>query len=484
MLLWIGIAISMVHGTMSDDHMRINNKFRLTIISLVLLALCSFGCTSTPKEDFVVNKKDSNLDELALITAVESETDVFEGAIKENIEASSKDVTIDVNIQIAGADKDSASFPVYKAIPGEIGIDTAKQWVKAFFADGKAYEPSGLTKQDIEERIASLRAASGHDMLYMEYGDEEVVRQMEDYYSDLIKEYENMYETAPEASERKETDWTFHPYGYYEESSDEILDKTMSFKCETPNLNGYTGFIWAVDRNESDYSVHNISFFYLDEEEYINSIPYKKLSIDEAKKIAEDTIEKLGFDNEWVFEKLSENNYGDNDSLTLKYVPTLNGIPLLSADKSSKADDAYASRYPYTELSVSITNGKLASVEYISPLKITEQINENVKNMGFEEAYGLFKKNAGSFFTKEAFVDMSMPGAESVKMDVHITNVKKALFRIKTEETENYMIVPVWGFYGHMDIETESGNLEDEDEKLLMLINAIDGSVIDPGIGY
>ena len=85
-------------------------------------------------------------------------------------------------------------------------------------------------------------------------------------------------------------------------------------------------------------------------------------------------------------------------------------------------------------------------------------------------------------------MDKDIPGYDMQHVYVGINNVKKGLFRIKEKDKDNsYLLVPAWVFYGWTDFyygdSVPSDNIERPSEPL-MIINAIDGSIIDPNQGY
>ena len=71
----------------------------------------------------------------------------------------------------------------------------------------------------------------------------------------------------------------------------------------------------------------------------------------------------------------------------------------------------------------------------------------------------------------------------------HIRKIALGYSRIYDPTTDNDtgLMVPVWDFFGGFDVETDEGSDKNNGEhatQSFMTINAIDGTVIDRGLGY
>lgn len=110
------------------------------------------------------------------------------------------------------------------------------------------------------------------------------------------------------------------------------------------------------------------------------------------------------------------------------------------------------------EITVSVNDDGIVGFIYRSPLEITEIVSENVKIKTFDEIKELFR----------SFVSTIKGSTGSRNID----RVSLGYSRI-SEGTTNYetgIIVPVWGFY--------------DGDYCRYVINAIDGTIITPSLGY
>ena len=104
--------------------------------------------------------------------------------------------------------------------------------------------------------------------------------------------------------------------------------------------------------------------------------------------------------------------------------------------------------------------------------------NENVETMDFEEIYQTFKKQAQAQFTESAFLDLD--ATETGKIQIEISEITEGLFRIKEKSnTEDFLMIPAWSFSGTLRVDGE-----DWGKQQFLMINGIDGSVINTSLGY
>ena len=83
-----------------------------------------------------------------------------------------------------------------------------------------------------------------------------------------------------------------------------------------------------------------------------------------------------------------------------------------------------------------------------------------------------------------------------INRTIVIDNVELGLMRIIQSNSSEYLLVPVWNFFGYIVYEykenSDSSYVLDDENKVMfdgyrhsyLTINAIDGSIIDRSIGY
>jgi len=474
-------------------------KFRKLISKfLSILFLCLFllqGCQESPEEDIVVNKNEGIMENaIAQSENAEKKENNIPETYTDNFMTASNDLEIIVDADVTAVEE---PLPVVRVRPHEITSDELKLWADVLFEGKTAYEPVVmLTKAEIEQEILwRKQKINDKDALIEEhYGNEAEADSLIEYYESQISGYEKDYETAPETYEKKESDWTFHPWSYYNtdashwEGSDEAaqLDKTVVFKANVDNLNGHKATIDAYNRTEEDYRMHSLWFYYLDEEA-MGDIPYKELSQEEVIEIANKIRSELGL-TEWELWDVKESTTDNESAYRLTYSSIYEGVQtLLGSTINLQSDDLYAANFYYELLEISVINGIVRNVELTSPMEVVDVENSNVEVISFEKAYDLFKNQLQSEYSKSVFMEGDIGEnselktlLENAEFKIKVTSIQQGLFRVKVKDSSGeFMMIPAWAFAGttYMDgEELTSGNL--------VVINAVDGSTINTDLGY
>ena len=465
-------------------------KKRMIIKCIIMAMMVLFitSCRKTPDNDSIVSKNESQLSEKIEISEDVDDTGRVGNRVVEEIVNPSGDVTVSIDIML---EEKEEQMPVIRASARKVTIDEAKKWAEVFFEQNVAHEPKTReTKSEILERIAEIKSWMDEDALLEEYGSKEAAAKMKAYYQDMLAEYETLYSEAPENYEVSESDWSFHEGDYYGDlgNGNSSLNNTMEFICVAHNLNGHEGYLHFFNRDESDFKVFAASFYYLDENNIPKDHPHKDIGKEKAIELSEDIIQRIDEVGDWILYRVDKSDTTERCDYVITYIPCYNGISLIPVQLMFISGDAYAAKMYYSELRIHITNGIVSGVSLQTPLEEKEVINDDVKIIHIEEAYELFKEQAFLRFTKESVLDKDIPGYDMQHVYVGINNVKKGLFRIKEKDKDNsYLLVPAWVFYGWTDFyygdSVPSDNIERPSEPL-MIINAIDGSIIDPNQGY
>lgn len=453
---------------------------------LVSILMCSFAltaCQSAPEDDIVVNKNDGVLE-----NAIHESADGSDGETKtpemytDTFDTASATIKGEINANVSYPAED---MPVLRVKPRDITVDEAKHWAEVLFEGNTAYEPKNVkTKSEIEEQILSYREAmSDKEKFYAEHGD------VWEYYEQMITDLEKAYETAPETYERKETDWTFHDYSYYDaeasifshDTSGEIYDlsktKVLEMETDATTLNGHQGYIGVSNRDEDDFRLHNI-VFYLKDFDNIDALPDSNMTEDEAMAMADEVRLKLNLPD-WEI----DSSGGDNDRYTFIYTPVYNNVAAVLPGRNAgvnadNKDDAYAANYYYESLEIEIYKGLLTGVSWQSPVEVVDSENDNVAVMELEEVVSAFKSYMQSKYTDSV---LKKQGIEDPNAKIVVTDINCRLMRVKIKDNSNeFYMLPAWEFKGEVQV----GESYKMDLGVLALINGLDGSVIDVALGY
>ena len=160
----------------------------------------------------------------------------------------------------------------------------------------------------------------------------------------------------------------------------------------------------------------------------------------------------------------------------------------LSFEQNKEA--GYARIWRYETLMAAVDGeGNLISFDWFAPLKVTETIAESTTLLKYEEIQKIFEAQMNRLYADESYRDGT----------VTLQTAQLGLFRIREQnDMEHGLMVPVWFFTGVFEFSDEtatrrrSDGLNETQAKWeyrdslnpLLIINAIDGSIIDPMKGY
>ena len=246
------------------------------------------------------------------------------------------------------------------------------------------------------------------------------------------------------------------------------------------------------NRDEADFKVFSIDFYYNNGQEILDGQPNKSVSEEETRIIADELLEKLGMEDDWTyytsyFHEGYDNSGKKRDIYFVRYIPCVNEIPILPLSVPYLTNNEGQGRMYHSMLEIEMINGIVMSAVLETPLVKKDVINDDAKKVNAEEAYNFFKEQAPEYFSKEKVCDTEYPMYSSSVGFVKIDGLREGLVRIKDSDNEGaYLLVPAWIFYGctvwgdaGMDF-PETFN----DSGPMIAINAIDGSIIDSIIGY
>ena len=151
-------------------------------------------------------------------------------------------------------------------------------------------------------------------------------------------------------------------------------------------------------------------------------------------------------------------------------------------------DGGFVRGWAYETLMAAVDgSGKLVSLAWIAPLKVTETVSESAAVLPLTEVEAIFRQQMRRVFANETQQDGTLT----------VDQVQLGLFRIREKNNlESGFLVPAWYFTGTFEYgEAQKAARQREGFKdwereyydnsnPLLIINAIDGSIIDPSVGY
>ncbi len=504
-------------------------KSRL-IITTVMVLICLSGCAKNPKDEIIANKDFDNMIEEAKDTEESVNMEEMSQAVNENYEVyeatlSDDSLNVSVNVDAKVYLPETDKLSMYRVRQMEITDDLLNK-VRDTLAPGiPLYDGSVLdtqTKADIENEIKFLKEA-------MEDPYNEDIRTE---YSERIAELEVAYETAPwDIVIGDEIDCKLESVAdKYEKNPNEYYSWMMDLTSEgdevyygiSDKINGE--YISLYAQNNADYG--NVITYSRDRKNYgcigtvISSscrdtcwvegeesdfvkdnnlsviVPPEyelTLSMDEAKQQADNLLKELGI-TDFVCTSQGEYYYLTSyfrdtwegttreaeEMYRFVYLRTIDNTVVSNeaGEKHSEGwdgDEYVKKSWPGESITIEVDNRGVVGFCYKCPLEITEEIVEGTQLKDFEQIKSTFEELVIFSYGSEEFEEMDT--------NIDVSEVKLGYTRIS--EADNFdsgLLVPAWNFVGEVDggyIYYPPGT-----KVSVLIINGIDGSVINTSLGY
>ena len=452
------------------------------VIVVICLALLLSACQKTPDEEVVIGKNDLN--EKIGVSAEKAITvpDVWE----ENIKNENGDSFILFEASIVMPDVNT--FSVASVQPTGFSQARASELVD-YFSKGQPLIASNdtWTKAEIEEQIIELKEI----LTQAEAGNEEVgnSEEIQNQINNLMKHWE----TAPETHEKDIVDSTLT---FDSELNREILDVNIDLgKKEYAN-------VYIVNCNEENYE----STFYFQNgriytpafELHGKNAKNLNTTLIDATAHAEDILNSLSLDDYEIYTietGIEQSNFNASAGSGQGYCITcklqINGLPYLFCegrdytgitideetgfyvyDATGAVVEKFAPTWDVSEIKIFIDDTGVTGFMWNNPADKIHFENENVALLGFEAIQRICKQQLESTYSYN-----------NTGIVYHIDNIELGMAAVTQKDNiGTYLLVPVWAIYGYC----ENNSLSDEANKSLrnetaacfLVINAIDGSVI------
>ena len=160
----------------------------------------------------------------------------------------------------------------------------------------------------------------------------------------------------------------------------------------------------------------------------------------------------------------------------------VNGCPtLMAGNLVEESDDAFAPNWRSEKLYVDVNDQGLYCVQLTSPLTVGDTMIDRANLMPFSEIRSIMEKMLPILYEEQA---RSFEEGVRTTYEKHIRRVELGLWCIREMDQLNQgILIPAWAFYANTREVNEDGEAWCSFEPIL-LVNAVDGSVIDPLLGY
>ena len=430
------------------------------LAALVLILLC--GCQPTPDSAVVASKNDGAL-EAALEVAAATPSEVPEDMPAPNhlgevytdtFTNTDGDITFNVELE---RPEDTAAMPVLRIRPKTITPDFARRAAEALFGDADIYTYSEETAS-VTEKLC--------DFAFHPYNEE--------WYRSFDPEYTGDFKTQYlfAASERDGL-----PYLFTVRERDEAnyREHIITCKVNTDLLEPGVKIAFAREPSEEE--------------------------IEAARAEAQALLDAMEPEH-WVIDSCeAEDDPFGYYTIVATACPVYNGVKVTHQQQLSGLElfDAYASNVRYEEAVFTFgAGGRLSSFEYTSPMEVVEEVNENVAYLSFEEAVDIGRTRLrmsvlkATLYGSERFygADIFYTNAASRVVNIFQAELGLTRTRIKDNATDFYLL-PAYTFRATYTLYDRGGNLLVDSNDIwpsptreLVVVNAVDGSVINTELGY
>jgi DUF971 family protein len=135
-------------------------------------------------------------------------------------------------------------------------------------------------------------------------------------------------------------------------------------------------------------------------------------------------------------------------------------------------------------------------MRWYSPTQLGETINQDVNILPFKDIQAIFEEMILRVYEPQAKTD-PQSGLTDAKLDINIRSVELMLVRVREQNTEGRkgIYTPAWIYYGNtrqdkkyegqkLGTSYDGGSPQPLLKNPILVINAVDGSIIDLSKGY
>jgi beta-lactamase regulating signal transducer with metallopeptidase domain len=503
---------------------RTKTSVKVPVMLLVLLMafMCfTTACQPTPEKPIVVDKRD--MEKKITEAPSASQTAAASDKLTKNFSQGKMNVTVSAKVAVPGVEK----FPVVKTEPAGFTQEQADRIVKVLMQGKPIYDPpTQQTKAELQKQIVyykamaeKMKASESERMKAGVNSDAGVDGKL----GNLVSDLESKVAAAPDKVDLKPADGKFkeisqtggeEKVGYEGREMQAVAELGQEYRAEIYINCSTSKKMSSVWFTHQDLFSHYNTW---------NSLPDgtaagMKMSREAALALAEKTVTDLGSDLKLACVRIAPaaENTSTADARKQAYAfyftREVNGVPTTYDQNDGSMLDMpqdekelkYYEPYPAEMLYMVIDDTGIVELNWTSPAKLTGTVTDNAAILNADEALERFCQqfliqNAPKpkAETDSRDVQNGAVTDEDIKqMDVTVDRITLGMMRVPAKDKPGeYMLVPVWDFYGSEKItysrpiadlakgkgQTKTEETVDHSIMSLLTVNAIDGSVYNRG---
>ena len=405
---------------------------------LMALCLCLLACVPTPDEPIVVGKDQTEMLEKASATDVpETSSEPAATHIKEAFTEHGVSVTIDANVTMPDGE-----IPIVRVHAVDFSQETVDRLWSVLIGDTVMYDGFRVAEKHVPEIGSTLTVR------------DDGVTVLNAIEKPTGKWWETDGKYFSVLNNRKT------PYG---KGKPLTFDATLDYRYTHANEEFYEDVLERDLKPIIDMA---------------ETPDHVKLSMPpvEAMRQAADWIERLGL----PFKPLrvtAVQNEAEQDAYLVECARVVNGIPVVIMDAYSRFDpkSSVAVDWYYESFKLLLNDSGLLAMRWESPIEMDDTVVETALLLPFADVMEVFRKMMPIRYAS------SFEGRTET---FHIDTIRLESVRVMEQNAENAgLLIPAWCFYGTYRTEAENW-VDVETYGCRLIINAVDGSLIDPQQGY
>lgn len=450
---------------------------------LALSVLLFSACQPTPEQEIVKQKSEALFVESITATA-EPEQDFkmqVSQHIKQDVAAENAKIKISIDADVEMPDADI--YPIAKVSKSEFSRETLE----------KVYAVLTQGTEEIEVFPRAYYQKSLDQLLDLrDSGDLDKYDSLEEL-DEAIEEKKKVVAEAPEKAVTKEVELDLNGHGtalffISNEETQQVgvysISEGYYIECvnnifELKYLNAQVLDESSINRIQPQVEAGSIQ------------LVMPEITKEEGERQAKQLISDLGLSEDFVLtgsraaakSELLRGETGKVDGVyEYLFVRQIAGVPVTFFNVIMSSDienpSSYSAPWYYEKIRVFVDDSGIWGFIWNGPCEVEGVVNYNAQLLPFEEILETFERMVGYKYAGIQEAELTSASA------VTVTRIQLGLVRvIEKNDLGTAYLVPAWTFFGSEIIDDWSSSGCDGFDPIL-IINALDGSVIDPEVGY
>ena len=423
---------------------------RICMLFLALMLLV--GCQPTPTEEYVVNKKDSAVEQ-----KLGGDSPQNVQILPERWEEVYENDLMTLTFHAPIVQKADGLYPVYRTRATPLTEAEAVRWLNTLFPDPVAVRQNRPTKADIQKEMEWYLNEAEAKLAWQDAGrpddgvDRDETPLTREEVNEQLANYQRSINEAP--SENGENPAT----GYHVPTSDEgqlvYRLKSGASVIVSPSWNGS---LYAGVGNKSTHVYYRYDYEFEKRYDEENLRPYTPVTADQAKcqQAARDALIKLGMEGMALVETEEANLMDGRECLAggyeMLFVRDFGGYPYLGSNFEPAQQLTYGEDSSFTanayirheELRLFANEEGVKLVSFDSPKMIVGIESKNVELLPFEKAQECIKQ--GLIYGLAHWADQIHQNEPDLKLNVEIYRIGLTTYTLRMPNSEDYYEMPCY----------------------------------------